>query len=247
MKYAELFCQTNFSFLVGASHAEELILQADFLRYHSLAITDECSVAGVVKAYNAIKTHKLNIQLIIGSMFWLHKECQIILLSPNRKAYAELCRVITNARKRCQKGHYQLAEWDLMSIRHCLIIWLPNHTKDNQKWGHWLTQHHQSRLWLGVQRHLGSDDKQYLTHCEQLAHSFMLPITAVGGVLMHTPSRLPLQHVLTSIQHQSSVENTSRHLLSNSERSLRSKDKLCSVIQSTMAKRERPYCQTVPF
>ena len=70
MKYAELFCQTNFSFLTGASHAEELILQADFLRYHALAITDECSVAGVVRAYRAIKTHNLNIKLIIGSMFW---------------------------------------------------------------------------------------------------------------------------------------------------------------------------------
>ncbi|WP_341659877.1 error-prone DNA polymerase [Vibrio sp.] len=232
MKYAELFCQTNFSFLTGASHAEELILQADFLRYHSLAITDECSVAGVVKAYNAIKTHKLNIQLIIGSMFWLHQECQIILLCPNRKAYAELCRVITNARKRCQKGHYQLAEWDLMSIRHCLIVWLPNHTQDNPKWGQWLTQHHQPRLWLGVQRHLGSDDKQYLTHCEQLAQNLKLPITAVGGVLMHTPSRLPLQHVLTSIQHKSSVENISRHLLSNSERSLRSKDKLSRLFKA---------------
>ena len=114
MKYAELFCQTNFSFLTGASHAEELILQADFLRYHALAITDECSVAGVVRAYRAIKTHNLNIKLIIGSMFWLNDECQVVLLCPNREAYAELCRIITNARRRTEKGQYQLAEWDLM-------------------------------------------------------------------------------------------------------------------------------------
>ncbi|GLT17948.1 error-prone DNA polymerase [Vibrio zhanjiangensis] len=231
MKYAELFCQTNFSFLTGASHAEELMLQADFLRYHSLAITDECSVAGVVKAYNAIKTHKLNIKLIIGSMFWLHNDCQLVLLCPNRKAYAELCRIITNARKRCKKGHYQLAEWDLMSIRYCLIIWLPNPERSSQKWGAWLAQHHSSRMWLGVQRHLGSNDKQYITHCQQLALALTLPITAVGGVLMHTPSRLPLQHVLTAIKHQSSVENTCRHLLNNTERSLRTKDKLARLFK----------------
>ncbi|PAU38537.1 error-prone DNA polymerase [Vibrio coralliilyticus] len=231
MKYAELFCQTNFSFLTGASHAEELILQADFLRYHALAITDECSVAGVVRAYRAIKTHNLNIKLIIGSMFWLNDECQVVLLCPNREAYAELCRIITNARRRTEKGQYQLAEWDLMSLRHCLIIWLPSHQHSDQKWGHWLAQHHQPRLWLGVQRHLDADDKSYLTNCEKLAQELMVPITACGGVLMHTANRLPLQHVLTAVRHGSSVDKIGKHLLTNTERTLRSKEKLARLFK----------------
>ncbi|NRF28139.1 error-prone DNA polymerase [Vibrio coralliilyticus] len=231
MKYAELFCQTNFSFLTGASHAEELILQADFLRYHALAITDECSVAGVVRAYRAIKTHNLNIKLIIGSMFWLNDECQVVLLCPNREAYAELCRIITNARRRTEKGQYQLAEWDLMSLRHCMIVWLPSHQHSDQKWGHWLAQHHQPRLWLGVQRHLDADDKSYLTHCEELAQELMVPITACGGVLMHTANRLPLQHVLTAVRHGSSVDKIGKHLLTNTERTLRSKEKLARLFK----------------
>ncbi|WP_159738328.1 error-prone DNA polymerase [Vibrio atypicus] len=232
MKYAELFCQTNFSFLTGASHAEELILQADFLRYHSLAITDECSVAGVVRAYSAMKSHQLGIKLVIGSMFWLNQECQVILLCPSREAYAELCRIITNARRRADKGEYQLSEWDLMSVKYCLILWLPTHQQDDHKWGQWLVQHHRQRLWVGIQRHLNSDDKDYLTHCEQLAHELSLPITACGGVLMHTATRLPLQHILTAIKHGQSVDKIGSQLLTNTERTLRSKEKLSKLFKS---------------
>ncbi|EGU30598.1 error-prone DNA polymerase [Vibrio ichthyoenteri ATCC 700023] len=237
MSYAELFCQSNFSFLTGASHAEELILQADFLRYRALAITDECSVAGVVRAHTAIKNHQLGIKLIIGSLFWLNSECQVVLICPNRQAYAELCRIITNARRRSEKGHYQLSEWDLMSIRHCLVIWLPtygntDHKQADHKWGQWLAQHHQHRLWLGVQRHLGSDDQAYLQHCQRLAAELQLPITACGGVLMHTATRLPLQHTLTAIKHSRSIDAISEYLLVNTERSLRSTDKLSKLFKA---------------
>ena len=71
MVYAELFCQSNFSFLTGASHPEELVIQADFLRYHAIAITDECSLAGVVRAHTAIKQQQLGIKQIVGSLFQL--------------------------------------------------------------------------------------------------------------------------------------------------------------------------------
>ncbi|MEZ8099596.1 error-prone DNA polymerase [Vibrio bivalvicida] len=231
MSYAELFCQSNFSFLTGASHAEELILQADFLRYHSLAITDECSVAGVVRAYTASKKHQLNIELIVGSMFWLNQECQVVLLCPNREAYAELCRIITNARRRSEKGSYQLSEWDLMSAKRCLILWLPSHKSSDHKWGNWLAQHHKHRLWLGIQRHLKSDDKQYLEHCEQLAQEIQLPISACGGVLMHTTTRLPLQHTLSAIQSGCSVNELGEQRLTNTERSLRSQEKLAKLFK----------------
>lgn len=144
MLYAELFCQSNFSFLTGASHPEELVLQADFLRYHAIAITDECSLAGVVRAHTAIKEHQLNVRQIVGSMFWLSGECQCLLLCPDRLAYAELCRIITNARRRCTKGEYQLSEWDLMSAKHCLILWLPCGKSRDLHWGRWLQRHHTS-------------------------------------------------------------------------------------------------------
>ncbi|PWI34986.1 error-prone DNA polymerase [Vibrio albus] len=232
VNYAELFCQSNFSFLTGASHPEELVTQASFLRYSALAITDECSVAGVVRAHTVIREHNLKVKLIVGSLFRLNSECQIVLLSPDRKAYAELCRIITNARRRAEKGSYNLSEWDLMSLQSCLVIWLPAHKPTDAFWGDWLLKHHKHRLWIGIQRHLRDNDKEYLSHCEQLSHRLQIPITACGGVLMHHDSRLPLQHTLTAIRHHTTIDKTKSRLLSNAERSLRPTDKLAKIFKA---------------
>ncbi|MEG3220651.1 error-prone DNA polymerase [Vibrio gigantis] len=231
-QYSELFCQSNYSFLEGASHAEELVLQADFLRYKALAVTDECSVAGIVKVHSAIKQHKLSLKQIVGSMFWLNEECQVVLLCPNRQAYAELCRIITNARRRSSKGHYQLSEWDIMSAKHCFILWLPQQKNEDAHWGQWLSQHHSGRLWIGLQRHLKQTDQQYTDYCVELSHHHHLPITACGGVLMHNANRLPLQHSLTAIKYQKPITEVGSHLLANAERCLRSINKLSHIFKT---------------
>ncbi|TKF58601.1 DNA polymerase III subunit alpha [Vibrio lentus] len=231
-QYSELFCQSNYSFLEGASHAEELVLQADFLRYKALAVTDECSVAGIVKVHSAIKQHKLSLKQIVGSMFWLNEECQIVLLCPNRKAYAELCRIITNARRRSSKGHYQLSEWDIMSAKHCFILWLPQQKNEDAHWGQWLSQHHSGRLWIGLQRHLKQTDQQYTDYCVELSQHHHLPITACGGVLMHNANRLPLQHSLTAIKYQRPITEVGSHLLANAERCLRSINKISHIFKA---------------
>ncbi|CAM3984553.1 error-prone DNA polymerase [Pseudoalteromonas byunsanensis] len=228
MRYAELFCQSNFSFLQGASHPEELIKQADFLAYDALAICDECSVAGVVRAYRAIKDNKLSIKLIVGS-FFKYQSLQFVLLSPNRQAYAELCRVISNARKRCDKGRYELNLWDILSVKQCFIIWLPAFDEQDAHWAAWLKQYHQGRVWLGVQRHLNHHDKAYILHCQQLAKQYSLVVTACGGVLMHVSERQKLQHTLTAIRHNCAVSELGEKLLSNTERALRSKVKLSKL------------------
>ncbi|MFA0508976.1 MULTISPECIES: error-prone DNA polymerase [unclassified Vibrio] len=231
-QYSELFCQSNYSFLEGASHAEELVLQADFLRYKALAVTDECSVAGIVKVHSAIKQHKLSLKQIVGSMFWLNEECQVILICPNRQAYAELCRIITNARRRSNKGHYQLSEWDIMSAKHCFILWLPQQKNEDAHWGQWLSQHHSGRLWIGLQRHLKQTDQQYTDYCVELSQHHQLPITACGGVLMHNANRLPLQHSLTAIKYQKPITEVGSHLLANAERCLRSINKLSRIFKA---------------
>ncbi|WP_122053548.1 error-prone DNA polymerase [Vibrio sp. Evd11] len=231
-QYSELFCQSNYSFLEGASHAEELVLQADFLRYKALAVTDECSVAGIVKVHSAIKQHKLSLKQIVGSMFWLNEECQVVLLCPNRQAYAELCRIITNARRRSSKGHYQLSEWDIMSAKHCFILWLPQQKNEDAHWGQWLYQHHSGRLWIGLQRHLKQTDQQYTDYCVELSQHHQLPITACGGVLMHNANRLPLQHSLTAIKYQRPITEVGSHLLANAERCLRSINKISHIFKA---------------
>ena len=121
--YAELHCVSNFSFLRGASHPEELVARAAALGYAALAITDECSLAGVVRAHVAAKEHKL--KLLIGAEFRLEGGPQIVLLATDRNAYGNLSQLITTARRRSAKGHYRL-EWDdLASAIGCLAIQIP--------------------------------------------------------------------------------------------------------------------------
>tara|TARA_R110002167_G_scaffold20405_15_gene74705 strand:+ start:664 stop:3774 length:3111 start_codon:yes stop_codon:yes gene_type:complete len=225
--YAELFCQSNFSFLQGASHPQELVQRADFLAYQAIAITDECSVAGVVRAYTAIKDQQLSIKLIVGSLFKLNDEFSVILLCPNRQAYAELCRIITNARRRAVKGQYQLESWDLKSSQHCFALWLPSGQVDkDHAAAKQLQAIFKQRLWIGVQRQLTANEHRYIRHCRYLQQQYQLPITACGGVLMHDPERLMLQHALTAIGQGKSIASLGRELLSNSERSLRCLEKI---------------------
>ncbi|MDU0354362.1 error-prone DNA polymerase [Paraglaciecola aquimarina] len=230
LQYAELFCQTNFSFLYGASHPQEIVKQADFLGYQAIAITDECSVAGVARAYSAIKNQQLNIKLIVGSLLCFQQELKLVLLCPNRQAYAELCRVITNARKRAPKGEYELNLWDLRSIQHCIVIWLPNgDNKHDQHWAPWLKKQYKNKLWLGYQRHLTANEHRYLRHLEHLAAQHQISLCACGGVLMHIAQRLPLQHTLTAIRKGQTVAALGRQLQPNSERYLRPLHKLSTL------------------
>ncbi len=226
MSYAELFCQSNFSFLTGASSPEQLVKTASELGYQALAITDECSVAGVVRAYRCIREQQLPLQLIVGSFLQLPPDLQLVLLCPNRAAYAELCRIITNARRRADKGRYQLNIWDLKSSQHCLAIWLPQGNAHDKRWGSWLLKHFAGRLYLGQQRLLTAADAGYQQHCQLLASELKLPACAVGAVLMHQSSMLPLQHVLTAIRLGTTVAQAGFALQPNAERCLRPLSKL---------------------
>ena len=223
--YAELVCFSNFSFLTGASTPEEHIEQAARLGYQALAITDECSVAGVVRAYSHIKQSHLDIRLIIGSYFNYQGKISLTLICPNRKAYAELCRVITNARRRCDKGKYELNAWDLKSVRECLIIWHASGEIEtdtfNVAWLLGLNKSIKKRLYVGITRKLSQNEHRYISNCEKIASIYNLSIVACGQVLMHDMNRLPLQHVLSAIKSGTQVDKLGRDAISNAEQTLR--------------------------
>jgi error-prone DNA polymerase len=114
--YAELFCLSNFSFLQGASHAEELVERAVRLGYAALALTDECSLAGVVRAHAEAK--KAALPFIVGAHFHLqHADgspaLSLILLAQNRNGYGNLSEFITLGRTRSEKGTYLLTPDDI--------------------------------------------------------------------------------------------------------------------------------------
>ena len=104
MDYAELHCLTNFTFLRGASHAQELVETALRRGYKALAITDECSLAGVVRAHVAAREHKDKFKLIIGAEFRLEDGLRFVLIAQNRAGYGNLSELITRARRNAGKG-----------------------------------------------------------------------------------------------------------------------------------------------
>ena len=122
--YAELHCLSNFTFLRGASHPEELVERARALGYEALAITDECSVAGVVRAH--VSARQCGLKLIVGSEFRFDDGLKLVLLAADREGYGHLCTLITRGRMRAAKGAYRLARSDLeQNLDGCLAILIP--------------------------------------------------------------------------------------------------------------------------
>ncbi|AJQ94004.1 error-prone DNA polymerase [Gynuella sunshinyii] len=234
MDYAELHCLSNYSFLRSASHPEELVSRAYELGYRALALTDECSVAGVVKAWKTIKAGKYkDFQLIIGSEFTVQNQ-KIILLCPTHRAYSQLCHLITRTRRRAEKGSYHLYWRDLgKQLDECLCLWLPGQNDQDQATVEDLKAFFPERLWLLTENLLTNQSFEYADYCQQLADNHQLPCVCANHVLMHTPERKELHDALTAIYHNCSVMEALPHLLPNAENHLRSIRKIASIYPST--------------
>lgn len=235
--YAELSCLTNFTFLTGASHPEELVAQARDHGYRALAITDECSLAGVVKAYTETKDHPSNLKLIIGAWFQLlpaadaaddAEKIPLLLLATDRAAYAELSALITLGRMRSPKGSYRLNLADVQEgITRCLGIFNPRDISPAFENGaRQLLPDFSGRLWLGLALTQQDDDYARFRRYRAAAQRLHLPLTACGDVLMHTAERKPLLDVLTAIRLHTSIHALGRRAEKNAERCLRPLDTL---------------------
>ncbi len=222
MPYAELHCLSNFTFLRGASHPEELVARAAELGYRALAITDECSLSGVVKAHVAAREHGL--QLIIGSEFRLDDGLTLVLLAPQRRAYAELSALITLARRRSPKGEYALSLRDFeFNARHCLVIWSATAPGTEQllRQGEALRRLFAQRLWLGVAMLLHGDEQLRYLQLHGIARQLDIPMLACGNVHMHVASRKPLADLLCAIRLNTPVQQLGTRLAPNAEQHLR--------------------------
>lgn len=222
--YAELHCLSNFSFQRGASSALELFQRAKKQGYQALAITDECTLAGIVRAWQAAKSVEL--PLIIGSEIRIEGGPKLVLLVENIEGYQTLCRLITRARRRTQKGQYQVLREDFSEpLPGLLALWAPD-TVDDFAQGHWLKQTFAERLWLSVQLHRGQDDTRRLGALLTLARELRIPAVASGDVHMHARGRRALQDTMTAIRHHLPVAEAGLRLHPNGERHLRSLDDL---------------------
>ncbi|MDY0934889.1 error-prone DNA polymerase [Pseudomonas viridiflava] len=229
--YAELHCLSNFSFQRGASSAQELFQRAKRHGYTALAITDECTLAGIVRAWQASKDSGL--PLIIGSEMQIENGPKIVLLVEDLGGYQTLCRIITLARRRAKKGEYRLLLDDFeIASNGLLAVWLPEIENDTQAClaqGNWLRERFAERLWLGVELHRGPDDEQRLADLLALAQSLSIPAVASGDVHMHARGRRALQDTMTAIRHHTTVAEAGHLLFANGERHLRTPDALAEL------------------
>ncbi|WP_420029536.1 error-prone DNA polymerase [Pseudomonas putida] len=219
LDYAELHCLSNFSFQRGASSADELFKRAKALGYQALAITDECTLAGIVRAWQAARQE--GVRLIVGSEVQLHGGAKLVLLVESLEGYQNLCALITRARRRSEKGTYQLLREDLQA--HCqglLALWVaqPGDAPAN---GLWLKSLFGERLWLAVHLHRGCDDARRLQQLHVLAGQVGIRAVACGDVHMHVRGRRALQDCMTAIRQHCTLAEAGRYLYPNGERHLR--------------------------
>jgi error-prone DNA polymerase len=239
--YAELHCRSNFSFLTGASHPEELVARAATLGYAAIAITDECSVGGVVRAHEEAKRqaeqgHRL--QLLIGSEFTLDGDgarpgCRIVFLAHDREGYANLCELITRARLRSVKGSYRATAADVQDgMPHCSALLIPRRDEAPDTLlaqAQWLAATFGERAAIAVEQLMYADDSLLLERLDEAATQTGAMLAAAGDVLMHLRSRKAVQDTLTAIRLGTPVADCGFALARNAEQHLRSRLRLAQL------------------
>ncbi len=229
--YAELLCLTNFSFLRGASFPEELVERAHALGYAALAITDECSMAGVVRAH--VKAKELGQPLLIGTQFEVQSDAlfRLVALATNLNGYGNLCQLITRLRRSSEKGTYRLdlSDIDPRELDDCVVISVPRRGSSSEQLeavSHWTLRHFVGRCWLGVELLRQLDDEAWLYRMREASHATAIPLVACGDVHFHVRSRKPLQDVMTATRIGRPLTECGLDLQPNAERHLRTRLRL---------------------
>jgi error-prone DNA polymerase, DnaE-like (EC 2.7.7.7) len=259
--YAELVCRSNFTFLTGASHPEELVERAAELGYAGLAISDDCTLAGVVRAHDAAKA--AGFPLMVASQFRLAAVAKsqsgsgrekakatdadagprVVLIARSRAGYGDLSELVTRARRRADKGDYHALASDIddLGCAECaaILIGEPGRAAfaDDVRW---FAQRFGGRGWIGFQRGLRSDDAHRLAALQSIGDAHRLPLVAVGDVLMHRRSRKPVQDTLTAVRLGVPLARCGRALAGNAEQHLRSRLRLArlyppALLEQTLA------------
>ncbi len=217
--YAELHCLSNFTFLRGASHPAELVERGAALGYAALALTDECSVAGIVRAHVAARRHAL--PLLIGSEFRAVDGLRLVVLAADRDGYAALCGLITHGRRAAEKGSYRVVRSDFETLpAGCLLLWLPPALPDPAD-ALWLKSHFSGRVWLAVELHADGDEACRSEQLLAFSASVGIPAVAAGDVHMHVRGRRAVQDTLTAIRRKLPLASGTTGLHANGERHLR--------------------------
>ena len=247
--YAELWCLSNFSFLRGASQPDELVRRAHQLGYSALALTDECSMAGIVRAH--VEAKKVGLKLLVGSQFRVMGDSPftLIVLACNFNGYGNLCEFITRLRRAAAKGTYAvtLADLDAQALGDCLVLAAPDRGSTPEQLltlSRWLLAHFMGRCWLAVTQLRMLDDEMHMHRLRQASTMTEIPLVAAGDVHMHARSCKPLQDVMTAIRVSRPLTQCGLELQGSAERHLRTRLRLAqtypeALLQETLRVTER--------
>jgi error-prone DNA polymerase len=224
--YAELHCLSNFSFLRGASHPEELVARAHALGYKALALTDECSLAGAVRAHQEAK--ECGLPLILGTEIAIEQRLKLVLLATDRRSYGAISSLITAGRRRSKKGKYSLGRDDVEKLAGsgALVLWIPGEDTTS---GAWLAERFRGNCWIAAELHCGPNDRERLGALKTLSSRVGIPLVASGDVHMHVRSRRRMQDVLTAVRLGKPVAQCGQALYPNAERHLRLRMRLAQL------------------
>ena len=225
--YAELHCLSNFSFLRGASHPAELVGRARELGYAALAITDECSLAGVARAHVAAK--ECGLPLIIGTEIVLQDKTKLVLLATDRDSYGAVSSVITTGRRRGRKGSYSLSRGDLDAALpgSGALVLLAGSPDEAQ--ARWVERNFAGKAWIAAELHCGANDRSRIDALRSISRKTGIPVVAAGDVHMHVRSRRRLQDLLTAVRLGRPVAQCGHALFPNGERHLRMRMRLAQA------------------
>lgn len=232
MSYAALHCLSHYSFLRAASSPSALVEQAAALGYQAIAITDECSVAGMVKAWQTAKTQK--IKLIVGTELRSPNSGRFILLARTRLGYGQMCRLISHCRRAAKKGEYRFVPEHLVrqNLSECLCIWRPPANEIDSRVLTLLTSLatcFRNRIWIGYERSLQDDDSFRLEKLMTLSQKYNWPLVSCPCVLMHKAENSDLLEVMRSIEHGCSVDELGYRAVRNQNARLLSLEEMRSL------------------
>jgi len=230
--YAELQVLTNFSFLEGASHPDELVIQAASLDYAAVGVADRNSLAGVVRAHTAAK--QAGLRLVVGARLDLQDGPSLLAFPVDRAAYGRLSQLITLGRRRAEKGDCTLFLADLLDRgADTVLIALPPQTPDaafDAAVGR-LKASFAGHVYLAASHLYRGDDRARIAMLAGRAVRLGVPLVAAGDILMHAPERRPLADVLTCIREKVTVDSAGLLLECNAERHMKPRDELARLFR----------------
>ena len=233
VRYAELIATSNFTFLTGASHPDELVERAAQLGHHAIAITDTNTMAGIVRAHTAAK--QAGMPLVVGCrLVFMERDAPAVCVYPTtRAAYARLCRLLTLGKRRAPKGECHLSRDDLFADHaELLAIVAPGaimQTDVAQSLGAWRDVFGDDRLSIATARGYQQDDAERHACACSLAKRFGVPLVATNEVLYHEPERRMLQDTVTCIRLGCTIEQAGLRLRGNAERYLKPPDEMARL------------------